>query len=237
MFENLIESNRKTKLSFGQQVMSFAIHAGIIFGAIQVTRGVAEGVKEAVVDTTMVFLKPPEPPPPPPETPPENVVVSANPPPQGFQVVTPPDNIPTEIPPVNLNERFDPKDFTGKGVEGGIAAGVVGGTGPVIEGEVFLAAEVDDAPVAAPGSNCVGPFPSVMQSAGISGKVVLQFVVLTDGKVDPGSVKVISSTHKAFEAAARTGITAPTCTFTPGKSRGSPVKVLVQQGISFKANQ
>ena len=46
---------------------------------------------------------------------------------------------------MNLNERFDPKDFTGKGVEGGIATGVVGGTGPVpIEGEVFLAAEVDE---------------------------------------------------------------------------------------------
>ena len=34
-------------------------------------------------------------------------MVSANPPPQGFQVITPPDNIPTEIPPVNLNEPSD----------------------------------------------------------------------------------------------------------------------------------
>ncbi len=237
MFENLIESNRKTKLSLGQQVMSFAIHAGIIFGAIQVTRGVAEGVREAVVDTTMVFLKPPEPPPPPPETPPENVVVSANPPPQGFQVVTPPDNIPTEIPPVNLNERFDPKDFTGKGVEGGIAAGVVGGTGPVIEGEVFLAAEVDDAPSPKDPAGCIGKFPPVMQSAGIAGKVVMQFVVNVDGKVDPSTVKIMSSSHKAFEPAAREGITSSTCTFTPGKSRGTPVRVLVQQSMSFKLNQ
>lgn len=237
MFENLIESNRKTKVSFGQQAMSIAIHAGIIFGAIKVTAGVAEAAKEIVVDTNLVFLKPPEPPPPV-EQPPEDVVVSANPPPQGFQVVMPPDNIPTEIPPVNLNERFDPKDFTGKGVEGGIASGIVGGTGPVpIEGEVFLAAEVDESPSMVPGSNCIGKFPPAMQVAGIPGKVVMQFVVLTDGKVDPGSVKVMSSSHKAFEEPARQGITAPDCKFTPGKSRGSAVKVLVQQGVSFKLGQ
>jgi protein TonB len=234
VFENLIESNHKPKMTWGQQAISIAIHAGIIFGAIKVTAGVAEGVKEIVVDTNLVFLKPPEAPPPPPTPPPEDVVVSANPPPQGFQVITPPADIPTEIPPVNLNERFDPRDFTGKGVEGGIAAGVVGGTGPVpIEGEVFLAAEVDETPSMVPGSNCVGKFPAVMQSAGIPGKVVMQFVVQTDGRVDPSSVKVMSSTHKAFEEPAKQGITSGECKFSPGKSRGGPVKVLVQQAVSF----
>lgn len=236
MFENLIESGRKKKTSLSQQVLSVAVHVGIIFGAITVTQGAAEVIDQITVDTTMIFLRPPEAPPPP-EPPPENVVVSANPPPQGFQVVTPPDNIPTEIPPVNLNERFDPKDFTGKGVEGGIAAGVVGGTGPVLEGQVFLAAEVDDVPGVAPGAVCQGKFPPVMQSAGIPGKVVLQFVVNTDGKVDPSSVKIMSSSHKAFEEPARQGITSPTCSFNPGKSRGSPVRVLVQQAMSFKLSQ
>jgi protein TonB len=236
VFENLIESNHKKKSSLSQTVISFALHVGVIFGAVKATQGVAEGVRDIVVDTTMIFMKPPETPPPPPTPPPENVVVSANPPPQGFQVITPPDNIPTEIPPVNLNERFDPKDFTGKGVEGGIASGIVGGTGPVptIEGEVFLAAEVDETPQIQPGSNCLGKFPPVMESAGIPGKVVLQFVVNADGKVDPAGIKVVSSTHKAFEAPAKQGITSATCTFSPGKSRGQPVRVLVQQSVSFK---
>jgi len=239
VFENLIESNRKHKSSLGQQAVSFMVHGLLIVGAIKATQGAAEVVKDIVVDTTMVFLKPPEPPPPPPpEQLPQNVVVTANPPPQGFQIVTPPDNIPTEIPPVNLNERFDPRDFTGKGVEGGIATGVVGGTGPVpIEGEVFLAAEVDETPSVEAGSNCLGKYPPVMQSAGIPGKVVLQFVVNTDGKVDPSSIKVVSSTHKAFEEPARTGITSSSCHFKPGKSRGSPVRVLVQQAVSFKVGQ
>jgi periplasmic protein TonB len=241
VFENLIESGRKPKASLSQQLVSIAIHAGILFGAVKATQGAAEVIKEIAVDTTMVFLKPPEaPPPPPPE---QQVVVSANPPPQGFQVVTPPDNIPTEIPPVNLNERFDPKDFTGKGVEGGIAAGVAGGTGPVptIEGEVFLAAEVDEQPTMKSGAECVkaltDAYPAVMKSAGIPGKVSMQFVVNTDGRVDPGTVKIMSSSHKAFEDPARQVITSAACTFKSGTSRGQPVRVLVQQGVSFKLAQ
>jgi protein TonB len=232
VFENLIESNHKRQASFGQQVVSLLIHLGVIFVAVKATTGAAEAIKEIKVDTTMVFLKPPEAPPPPPP-PPENVVVSANPPPQGFQVVTPPENIPTEIPPVNLNEHFDPKDFTGKGVEGGIATGVVGGTGPVpIEGEVFLAAEVDEVPQASDPSACAPKYPPVMQSAGIPGKVVMQFIVNTDGKVDQNTFKIVSSTHKAFEGPARDAMFR--CTFRPGKSRGQPVRVLVQQPLTFK---
>lgn len=241
MFENLIESGRKKKASFSQQVVSVAIHAGILFGAVKATQGAAEVIKDIAVDTTMVFLKPPEAPPPPP-VPPEQQVVSANPPPQGFQVVTPPDNIPTEIPPVNLNERFDPKDFTGKGVEGGIAAGVAGGTGPVpLDGEVFLAAEVDEQPTMKSGAECVkaltDAYPAVMKSAGIPGKVSMQFVVNTDGRVDPGTVKIVSSSHKTFEGPARDVITSPACTFKSGTSRGQPVRVLVQQAVSFKLAQ
>src|SRR5690606_35867112 len=59
VFENLVESNRKRQNTLGQQVVSLALHAGLIFGAIQATRGAAEAVRDVVVDTTMVFLKPP----------------------------------------------------------------------------------------------------------------------------------------------------------------------------------
>lgn len=235
MFENLIESKRKRQNTLTQSATSIVVHLVLAAGAIKATQGAAEVIREIVQDTSMVFLKPPEPPREP-EQIPENVVISANPPPQGFQVVLPPENIPTEIPPVNLTERFDPRDFTGKGVEGGIATGVAGGTGPVptIEGEVFLAAEVDETPQVNPGHTCQGKYPPVMQSAGIPGRVVLQFVVNVDGRADPGNIKVISTTHKAFEEPARSGILSPGCTFKPGKSRGQPVRVLVQQAVSFK---
>ena len=144
MFENLLESKQKGQRTLGQTVLSLLVHGLIIVGAVKATQGVAETIKNRPVDTTMVFLKPPEPPKPPPEQTPPDVVVAANPPPKGFQTVVAPTDIPKDIPPIDLNEKpFDPKDFTGKGVEGGIAAGIAGGTGPVT-GEVFLEAQLDD---------------------------------------------------------------------------------------------
>ena len=168
MFENLIESKQKRFTSAKQSIISFVLHGVVIFAAVKATTGAAEQLREILQDTTLVFLKPAEPPPPPPpEAPPPDAIVTANPPPQGFQTVIPPTDIPKEIPPINLNERFNPKDFTGKGVEGGIAAGVVGGTGPVLSDETFLEAQVDDPPQLLQ----AGPrlYPPALESAGIAG--------------------------------------------------------------------
>ena len=233
MFENLIESKPKAKKSVGQTIVSLLVHAAVIFAAVKVTTGAAETIKDIVADTTMVFLKPPPPPPPPPDQPPPDVVVAANPPPKGFQTVVAPTDIPKDIPPLDLNEKpFDPKDFTGKGVEGGVAAGIVGGTGPVT-GEVFLEAQLDDPvqPISIPTPR----YPPVLQSAGIAGGVDLQYVVDTTGHAEPNSFKVLKTTHPAFvepaEEAIRKGV------FKPAKFKGQPVRQLVQQRITFKVGQ
>ncbi len=235
MFENLIESKPQTKKSFGQSVLSLLVHAAVIFAAVKVTAGAAETIKEIVADTTMVFLKPPPPPPPPPDQPPPDVIVSANPPPKGFQTVVAPTDIPKDIPPVDLTEKpFDPRDFTGRGVEGGIAAGLVGGTGPVeVSGEVFLEAQLDDPvqPISIPTPR----YPPVLQSAGIAGRVELQYVVDTTGHAEPGSFKVLKTTHPAFVEPAREAIAKGV--FKPAKFKGQPVRQLVQQAISFKVGQ
>ncbi len=233
MFENLIESKSKAKKSFGQGILSFLVHAAVIFAAVKVTTGAAEGIKKIVADTTMVFLKPPPPPPPPPDQPPPDVIVSQNPPPKGFQTVVAPTDIPKDIPPIDLNEKpFDPKDFTGKGVEGGIAAGIVGGTGPVT-GEVFLEAQLDDPvqPISIPTPR----YPPVLQSAGIAGRVELQYVVDTTGHAEPASFKVLKTTHPAFVEPAKEAIAKGV--FKPAKFKGTPVRQLVQQAISFKVGQ
>ena len=55
-------------------------------------------------------------------------VAVAPPPPKGFQVLTAPINIPDKIPDIDLSKAVtDEKDFSGKGVAGGKANGVVGG--------------------------------------------------------------------------------------------------------------
>ena len=230
MFENLLESQPKRQRTAGQTFTSLVVHLALGYGAIKATSGAAEKLKDILQDTTMVFLKPPEPPPPPPPaTPPPDAIVTANPPPMGFQTVMPPTEIPKDIPPVNLNERFDAKDFSGKGVEGGIAAGVAGGSGPISNTETFVAAEVDDQVI--PINFPKPKYPPVLQQAGIAGSVDVQYVVGIDGKAEQGSFRVLRSTNKAFEAPAQESIM--TATFKPAKIKGQPVRQLVQQRVSF----
>lgn len=230
MFENLIESKPKKNRTWAQAVMSVAVHGVVIFLAVQATAGAAEVIEGILADTNFTFLKPPEPPPPPPpqEVPPD-AIVTANPPPQGFQTIMPPDKIPTTIPPVNLNEKFNPDDFSGRGVAGGIAAGVIGGTGPVLQEETYLQEQVDD-PVR-PISQPQPRYPPVLQQAGITGRVELQFVVDTTGHAEPRSFKVLRSSNKAFEEPAREAIMKSV--FRPARIRGQAVRQLVQQAMTF----
>jgi protein TonB len=227
VFEVLVESKPKKQRTVGQLLTSLVVHVLLITGAVMATKGAAEVVRERLQDTTLVFLEPPKAPPP--ETPPPDAIVSANPPPKGFQTVVAVQDIPTEIPPVNLNDRFDPKDFTGSGVQGGVSTGIVGGTGPVT-GETYLEAQVDDPPTVI----STGPlrYPPVLERAGIGGRVVMQFVVDTTGHAEAAGFKILSSTNTAFNEPAKEVIMKSV--FRPGRVRGQPVRVQVQQVISFK---
>jgi protein TonB len=234
VFDNLVESNRRGQRDVrgfvGGLFTSTAVQIGIMFAAVYATMGVAQEMNEGVnIDTIVLTLDRPEqePEPEPEEAPP--VVTSLNPPPRGFQVLTAPVDIPTEIPPVNLEERFDPRDYSGVGVEGGVFSGVEGGTGPVDLNQVFAESVVDEVPERI---SCPLPeYPRMMQQANIEGQVLLQFVVETDGHVTSGSIETMSSSHRAFEGPARDMIAR--CLFRPGRVRASPVRVLVQMPILF----
>jgi hypothetical protein len=74
-------------------------------------------------------------------------------------------------------------------------------------------------------------FPPAMKAAGIPGKVTMQFVVDVTGHVEPGSLKVIAASHQAFVEPTKQMLLKSL--FKPGKVRGEPVRVLVQQVINF----
>lgn len=227
MFEILVESKPPKQRTAGQFVASVVIHILLITGAVMATKGAAEVVRDRLADTTLVFLEPPKAAPPP-DAPPPDAIVSANPPPKGFQTVVAIQDIPTEIPPINLNERFDPKDFTGTGVQGGVSVGVVGGSGPVT-GETYLEAQVDDPP----DMISQGPrrYPPVLERAGIGGRVVAQFVVDTTGHAESAGFRILSSTNHAFDEPAKEMILKSV--FRPGRVRGQAVRVQVQQAVGF----
>lgn len=237
MFENLIESKPKKERTIGEIALSVAFHVLLGIGAIKATQGAAEMVQQKIAtQADFVLNEPPPPPPPPPDEPLQSQTVAVNPPPMGFQTIMPPKDLPTEIPPVNLNEKFDARDFSGKGVEGGKGIGVIGGTGPVITdvvgSESFTVDQVDD-----PVQRIGGPdpvYPEVMKGVGIEGVVRLRFVVGTNGKVEPNTIQVISSSNKAFENAAVEGL--KKLVFKPAKMRGQAVRQLVEQNIRFSLN-
>jgi TonB family protein len=213
----LIESDRKIgKSLFAGGVPSLLVHAAIIGGAVFATVSAREGASAVIADTAIVFLAPPEQPPPP--------APALDVPLKGFQTVTVPALIPTVIPPVNLQERFDPQDFTGTGVEGGRAAGLAAGADHVYE-----ASAVDEQPqlLAAPAP----AYPALLRDAGITGRVLLQAVVDTTGRVDPATVKVLRSPNPGFEIPSRQWILK--ALFRPARLGGRLVRVLVNLPLDY----
>jgi TonB family protein len=186
------------------------------------TMGGLEEVQEVVADTTMIFIQetPEEDEPPPPE-------VLDLPPPKGFRTLAAPINIPTGIPPIDLSQQFDPRDFSGIGVEEGVFEGVE--EGPIDLAQVFTEAVVDEPPerISSPPLE----YPRMMQQAGVEGSVVLQGVVDTTGRIEANSIAVISSTNRAFEGPARQLLRRSL--FRPGRVRGQAVRVLIQLPIQF----
>lgn len=227
MFDMLIESKPKKERTIGQTAISVVFHVILIFAAVKATQGAAETVKKIVASETMAFLAPP--PPPEPEPPPPDAVATKNAPPQGFQTIQPPTSIPTSIPPIDLSQKFNAKDFSGKGIEGGISTGVIGGTAPVITGESFTVDQVDD-----PVQYINGPlptYPPALRTAGIEGRVTMRYIVGADGKVEESTIQVLNSTNKAFEAPAIEAIRKSN--FKPAKIKGTPVRQLVEQVVRF----
>src|SRR5207245_4882655 len=108
----------------------------LMAAAVSAQRNAGQTAHSVKIDTAMVYLDQQQQ-----QKPPEQQPVQLDVPLKGFQTVVAPDVIPTNIPPVNLQEKFDPKDYSGTGVEGGI------GTGMVPTGnEVFMEAIVEEKP-------------------------------------------------------------------------------------------
>lgn len=222
MFDTLIVSNPQTKGAWrrrlGGSTFSIVAHTIVFYAAVMVTMNSGVAKSGTANDTNMVYLKQEEEKPPEPEAPP--------PPPKGFQTLMAPVSIPTTIPPINLNQTFDPRNFTGVGVELGTAKGVEG----MDLTQVFLEAVVDEPPASI--SFPQPEYPRMLLEARIEGSVVLEAVIDTLGHPESGSVKVVSSTNRAFEAPARDAMRR--ALFRPGRVHGQPVRVLVRQPLRFQ---
>lgn len=220
MHVTLIESGRKPGRGlFGSSVPSLLIHAAIISGAILATLHGSRGPARTAIDTTLVLLAPTAPRPVPPPRPALTLAV------KGFQTVSIPALVPAVIPAVSLQEHFDPKDFAGVGVEGGRADGVAAPD----PDQVYDESAVDEPPLllAAPPAQ----YPPLLRDAGVTGRVLLQAVLDTTGRVDPATVRIVESPNPAFEVPSRRWILH--AQFRPARIRGLAVRVLVNVPLDF----
>lgn len=225
MFDNLIESKRKKsgRRAFGVGAVSLTVHTVVIAGAVYATLNAGQADNTVKVDTAMVFVDQPKQ-----EKPPEQQPVQLDVPLKGFQTVVAPDVVPTNIPPVNLQEHFDPKDYSGSGVEGGIASGMVP-TG----NEVFMEAIVEEKPTVLSGP--VPVYPELLKQAQIQGRVLVQAIVDTLGRAEPPSVKVLQSPNPGFDQSAKNYVLK--ALFRPARVHGRAVRVLIQIPIDFRLKQ
>jgi protein TonB len=229
VFDTLIESKRTKEYggAFSGGAISIVLHSVLIMLAVYATlhAGEVKRAAQRMFDITQIAQQKNEPPPPP-----KNEIAQVAAPPKGFQTLAIPTNIPISIPPPSQNTTFNAADFSGIGVEGGIARGVES-SGPVIRtDQPYLESVVEERP-----EYLSGPkprYPDILRQAGIDGRVLVEFVVDTTGHPERGSIKILSSTNPLFEQPTREAIAGSL--FKPGRIAGRAVRVRVQQPVNYQ---
>ena len=236
MFDNLIESKAKPQRSAGGTIFSIVFHtviiAAAVYGTLEAKQQLEKPKAEKVEFVKMEKKNEPPPKEEPKPPPPKQEIVAAPPPPKGFQVLTAPVKIPDVLPDIDLSKKVtDEADFSGKGVAGGIAKGVVGGTPPPANADqAYFEFQVEKQVAPHPGNP--GPrYPDMLRSANVEGEVLAQFVVDTTGRADMSTFKVLKSSHDLFTNAVRA--TLPQMRFYPAEIGGRKVKQLVQMPFQF----
>jgi len=208
--------------SFTSKVVALATHVVVItvIIAIPLLRAINQLPELPTMRAFVVEPSaPPPPPPPPPPAPPAGPRAAVKPVPTTSQ-----DAAPVEAPSAVEPERPSARDESIAGVLGGVEGGVPGGvTGGVVGGVLSLAPPppppppppapaVAHAPVRIGGQitapallHRVEPiYPDIAQVAQLSGLVILEAVVGTDGCVE--SVKMLRSRHQLLDKAAETAL-------------------------------
>lgn len=100
--------------------------------------------------------------------------------------------------------------------------------------DAYFEFQVDKTALAVAG-NTPPPYPPMLRSARVEGKVLAQFVVDTTGVVDLSTFKVLESSHELFSEAVRDAVAH--MRFYPAERSGVKVRQVVQQPFVFGLNE
>lgn len=126
-------------------------------------------------------------------------------------------------------------DDFGRGGDARAGVGAISGDGPG-DGSSYdntpFDARVVEVPASLRPGSPVPRYPDALRPSRVEGRVVVRFVVDTAGRVEPASVRLLSSTHALFTSAVRA--TLPSLRFTPARARGTKVRQLVELPFEFE---
>jgi TonB family protein len=97
-------------------------------------------------------------------------------------------------------------------------------------GTAFFEFQVES-PVAPAEGGSAPRYPDALRKAGVEGEVLAEFIVGPDGRVEPGSFKVLKASHDLFTQAVAMAL--PQMRFKPGTVGGRAVRQVVQQPFTF----
>lgn len=250
MLHTLLESQHGMDRYPGGTTVSLLVHASIVTMLLSFTTQAAPQLERAIAEKVTFAQVRRESPPPPKELPPRPVegrpaIAAGLLPAKGFQVLSAPVGIPNALPDIDFSKAVtDEADFSGRGVAGGVARGVVGGV-IIKDPSPQIVASTDDAPVylqtqveklaSARPDNPTLQYPEMLRRAAIEGTVNVQFVVDTNGRADMETFKVLGTTHELFSAAVRSHLVH--MRYFPAEIGGRKVRMLVQQPFSFSLVQ
>lgn len=226
MFDVLMGSKSRRERSVWRGVASAFCHLAVIAGVARATAHQDTPAPVRVDTIVIADYPPPEPPPGQPVAPAGQHPGS---PPMPLPEAPPPVDVPPGIPAPDLLDRRSAGDLVRTWDRSGPIGDSVAG-GDSVPVWVPSAAEVDQpARVLVPG---VPRYPPVLRAGGIEGRVVMRFVIDTEGRVEPESLRVVGSSHAGFENAAREAVMATR--FRPARMLGRTVRQWVEQAVTFR---
>ncbi len=175
--------------------------------------------------------------------------------PAGFQELQVPDVEISGIPKPDISAPpVRAEDFGGRGTPGGTASGTPappvppasargsgegtrgGGTGGEEGGGGTYSANLVDEPAELTNRSEVARvlsrrYPDKLRESGIEGRVVVQFVVDRNGRVENGTVKIINASHDEFVEPTRAALRE--FRFRPAKRQGQTVRQVVQIPVTW----
>jgi protein TonB len=119
------------------------------------------------------------------------------------------------------------------GTEDGDVEGGRSGKGGLGSGSSGRAYEEDQVERAVQVTRSAQPrYPDALKSVGVEGVVAMRFIVGADGRVEPGSISVISTPHKLFGDAVRMALL--NTRYRAAEAGGRAVRQLVEQTFTFR---